>query len=304
MSIECRPRCLARHAAVDCLTMNASRIKARESRSWSDRYEGTVGWVSHCSRLIMLCAIALTIALGCSQKKQRYKPAVLATESDVAGYVQRALEHKDADVRRGAIRHIAKTRHADLPIVVDGLTAAARNDPSESVRCAAIRALGKLEDQRAVETTLVLLSDPAEHPTVRPAGADLRWEAIQVLHEFVKGGIPDRHERNGAQRIAIRLLLTDPSRDVRIEAARLLGLFPTTDAARALIEGLRQRDFGIVYESERSLMRLTGRTRDHDPTRWESWLNSTPEPFADGGALDDVLDPPPRRRWWPWKKPS
>jgi hypothetical protein len=240
-----------------------------------------------------LCALVLIVAAGCKGPKQRYKPAVLATQSDVARYTRQALEHEDADVRRSSIQQIGKTRHADSPIVVDALAVIARTDTSESVRCVAVRALGKLEDKKAVDTILLLLEDPAEHPTVRPASPDLRWEAIQVLYKFANSEQLDEHASSTAHRIAIRSLGTDPARDVRLEAARLLGLFPDSDSVRALIKALWQRDFGVVYESERSLMRLTGKTHDHDPGRWESWLNSTSDPFAERGALDDVLDRSP-----------
>ncbi|MHC4065717.1 MAG: hypothetical protein ACYSUI_14635 [Planctomycetota bacterium] len=64
-----------------------------------------------------------------------------------------------------------------------------------------------------------------------------------------------------------------------------------------LIDALEQRDFGVVYESERSLMRLTGRTFEYDAPGWREWLAQTEDPFADAGRLDEVLSPPPKG-WW------
>jgi hypothetical protein len=260
-------------------------------------------WPGRWGRPLLLALIALLIATGCSSHKKRYhKPGLLVTEADARRYIRKALEDPDADVRRAAIQQLAKTRHANLPVVVDGLAVAARTDPSESVRCAAVRALAELKNDEAVETVLVLLDDSAGNPTVRPAGAELRWEAMQALHAYAKDANLDPHSRDKTRIIAVTALASDPARDVRLEAAKLLGNFATPDTLRALIDGLRQRDFGVVYESERSLMRLTGKTFDRDAARWETWLNTTTRPFADRGSLDDTLEPPTAKGWWPWKK--
>ena len=252
---------------------------------------------------IALLATGLLPA-GCNRPKQRYKPAALATQSDVSRYVLLALEHDDADVRRSAIQQIARTRHAGLPVALDAFALAARTDPSESVRCAAIRALGEHQGDKTVNTMIVLLTTTEEPSGVRPAGAGVRWEASRVLCNAVRSDAIGESSRRVVRAVAVDRLERDASRDVRLTAAKLLGYDPDLVCVRALIGSLRQRDFGVVYEAERSLMRLTGKSHEHDAARWSRWLDATADPFAQRGALDAKLDSDSRRGLWPFRKRS
>jgi len=215
---------------------------------------------------------------ACHKPKVRFKPTVLATERDVAGYVNLALEHEDADVRRVSINRIVQTRYRSQPAVVDALDLIARTDASDAVRCAAIRALGESGDPKAVGTMLAIL-DNASDATTRNAGGDVRWEAVEVLGRRTESGQAAQEQRAAVRRTALRLLAGDPSRDVRLSAARLLGHDSSMEAVHGLIDALRQRDFGVAYEAEQSLTRLTGQTFDYDSTRWQEWLATANDPF-------------------------
>jgi HEAT repeat protein len=215
---------------------------------------------------------------GCHKPKVQFKPAVLATERDVVGYVNLALEHEDADVRRVSINRIAQTRYRSKPAVVDALDLIARTDGSDAVRCAAIRALGESGDAKATGTMLAILDEKSD-ATTRNAGDDVRWEAVEVLGRRAESGEAAQEQRAAVRRTALRLLAGDPSRDVRLSAARLLGSDSSMEAVHGLIDALRQRDFGVAYEAEQSLTRLTGQTFDHDSTRWAEWLASANDPF-------------------------
>jgi hypothetical protein len=81
----------------------------------------------------------------------------------------------------------------------------------------------------------------------------------------------------------------------------VLGYLRDEEALHALIAGLDQGDFGVQYECERSLMRMTGHTHDHDPWEWRQWVALTDDPFADAGRLDHELEKARpnwfRRKW-------
>jgi len=210
---------------------------------------------------------------------------MLVTEDDVARYLSDALEHQDADIRRGSVDRIAETRYRSRPAVVDALDLIARTDASEAVRCAAIRALGESHDGKAVTTMLAVLDEGSGTGPAASASGQVRWEAIEVLRRRAVGGADAEDLGDEVGETALRLLGSDPSRDVRVSAAGLLGYHPTRAAVRGLIDALRQRDFGVAHEAQQALHRLTGRSFDHDVARWENWLASTADPFR--GPSDD-----------------
>ncbi len=257
--------------------------------------------------LILACIDIVVPAAGCSRAKIRHKPGILVTRGDIAWYVRAVLEHGDADVRREAINVLANVRHPDESIV-DTFDLAARADPSDAVRCAAIRALGRHHGANAVATLLAILENSSRATDRRDASDKVRWEAINALLEQAhRADVDDRtpvedrfHATDAVRDTAMRLLASDPSRDVRLVAARLLGDYPSLETLHALIDALGQSDFGVVYEAERALTRLTGKTHGHRPASWKGWLASTSDPFAERGALDGTLDPRSPRRWWPW----
>ena len=53
--------------------------------------------------------------------------------------------------------------------------------------------------------------------------------------------------------------LSAEPRDVRIAAADALKHYRSIDVGRALVDTLDSRDFGVAWQSRRSLIRLTGR---------------------------------------------
>ncbi len=77
-----------------------------------------------------------------------------------------------------------------------------------------------------------------------------------------------------------------------------MGYFPRPDALEALLQALEQRDFGVCHAAEQSLMRLTGRTFNHDPLAWKAFIEEADDPFAQRGALDDELKGNTGGAWW------
>lgn len=256
-----------------------------------------------CVLVALACIVAVHAVSGCSRAKRGHKRGVFKTRRDVALCIREALEHQDADVRRGAINELAELPHPSEP-TLRTFHLVAQTDSSDAVRCAALRGLSRRGGLDSLPTMLRILETTARESGRERAGGKVRWEAVRGLLEQVHRAHVDDATAAAIRETAMRLLASDPSRDVRLQAARLLGSFPAMESLRALIDALRQRDFGIVYEAERALMRLTGQTHEHDPARWQRWLTATvasdANPFAQRGTLDGTLDPPADTGWWPW----
>jgi HEAT repeat protein len=77
-------------------------------------------------------------------------------------------------------------------------------------------------------------------------------------------------------------LLQNPNedRDVRIAAADALKHYRTIDVGRALVDTLDSRDFGVAWQSHRSLVRLTGKDLRYDEGAWLSYLTGPDRPFG------------------------
>jgi HEAT repeat protein len=248
------------------------------------------------SRLFIL-GTALLILPACAGQRIHKHPR-FASEDDAVAYLQEALEADNPDVRREAIVRLARTRYVGHDQAVRGMALVAESDPSSCVRKAAIRGLELSYRPEAFETYLRVLA-PADQrdPKVSPPDGQVRSEAANSMLHLVAGGLEPGEQEPEIRSTAIRLLQTDRNRDVRIEAARLLGFLQSTDSLDALIAGLRQRDFGVAYACERSLMRLTGRSHEYDPEAWSVWREQSSDPFADAGLLDDELEGRDKS-WW------
>jgi len=249
--------------------------------------------------LAISCVVYLAPLAACGKPKTRFKPALLATENDVREYIHTALEHESADVRRAAVNQLAKVWRSPGP-VREALDLSARADSNDAVRCAAIRARARQGDSEAVGTMLAVLDHPAYRSENWSASAKVRWEATAALLDMAAAGGLSTEMNDAVGQTAMRLVSTDKSRDVRLLAARILGYYATNPSLEALIGALRQDDFGVVYESERALTRLTGQTHDHDPAQWRDWLASADDPFANGSVNGEAPDDSPERWWWPW----
>ena len=247
-----------------------------------------------------MVAAALVPSAGCSSKRRHYKHPKFVTQADAVRYMQRALTSELPDERREDVQQIARTRHLKHAVILEGMSTIARTDRSEAVRCAALAALGKADDPSTAPALIAVLGGtPSESSELRSrsAGAPVRAEALRAAAVLVRNEGLAPADRDAFRTIAVQLLGRDPSRDVRQAAAVVLAYCPHREVLDPLIDHLEERDFGVVYESERSLMRLTGHSFEHDPFAWRQWLAETDEPFADAGRLDDVLDAPPKG-WW------
>ena len=166
------------------------------------------------------------------------------------------------------------------------------------VRYAAVRALAKAGVPGAIEPLLEIVSAPDDGGELtRPRSGEVRRAALDGLNPLVANGDLSDEQREACHAAAIHLLGHHRSRDVRISAAGILRHFPEETTLTALINALEQRDFGVVYQSERSLMHLTGRSFDHAADAWRQWRATADDPFEGAGELDYLLHPE-EENWW------
>lgn len=250
----------------------------------------------------LMAALIVSFGLGCAHPpKKRFKPAWLASQRDVAAYLDLALTNPDADIRRAAVVQVGKTRHDGMPAAMDALDLIARSDRNAAVRCAAIRVLARHPGPTAATTMLTLLTPEARKSSTLPAGAGVRGAAMSALCRFSSESLFEGEAEAAVREAGIQHLLHDESRDVRIDAAALLAHYPHLDTARALINALGQSDFAVVFEAERSLRYLTGQAFGYDAGRWRAWLETTPSPFEQGRAMQ-ARQNPPTRPWWRFER--
>lgn len=242
---------------------------------------------------------------ACNQPKRSYKPALLVSPADIERYAYEARHHPDADVRRLNLVRLAETGRGDDPTVEEAVREAALRETSEPARAAAIRALAELGGEGAARTLVAVLaaSPVAGAPEidmrrgdVLPPAEQVRWEAVKAMGSPTVAAHEVQELHESACQVVAFLLNNDPARDVRVEAARLLGHYASSQSLESLIAALRQRDFGVVYEAERSLTRLTGERFGHDHTAWQTWLATVPDPFA--GRTFEPTEGDDQRPWY------
>jgi HEAT repeat protein len=210
-----------------------------------------------------------------------------------------AVSSGDPDVRRDAVGRVSKSKKYDEEWAIKGFVAIALLESDEQTRCVAIRALGRSQDRRAVETMLKILNYtdvPSEE--VWPPTPLVRWDATAVLAELCAEGVVPEDLRDDAFTTFVDRLRLDTDRHARIAAARGLGFCPRPQAVKALIEGLRDRDFAVVHQCEDSLVRLTGHTHGGDTMAWEQWMEANQDDlFAQAGQVPASRRPPYNNKW-------
>lgn len=213
------------------------------------------------------------------------------------GDIETATNDPSPDKRREAVTRLGNSRRASNEEVATVLAEIAMGDSSQSVRTVAFGALAKSCHSSGHDAAIETLNAEGKTEANASAAPAVLTAALDLLTTCAANNQLDQRRANIAAQHAIALLNSHRSRNVRQAGARFLGYVPTRQALDALIESLGQRDFGVCYEAERSLMRLTGEFHDHNTEAWRTFVDSTPDPFANRGALDDKLenDDP---NWW------
>lgn len=231
--------------------------------------------------------------LGCSEADKR-KWQYYTPEQNFST----ALDSTDGNLRREAVTRIGQSTYFTSADAFHVLDAAARTDPVAQVRCVAIRILGRYEDDRPTKTLLTILTASGPGGEALEPTDDVRWDAAEALVSMQAKGLLNEQDQSAACQLFIQFLRSDRSRNVRVTAARALGEFKDRQVFPPLIEALRNKDFMIADNAERSLMALTGTTHDYDAEAWSQWLGRIDDPFSDAGKPVAATRPAAAPTWW------
>jgi len=244
----------------------------------------------------IVLALSALMVIGCSDHQKRKWRHQSAEQN-----FQTALEALNADERRDAVARIGESRYADQEDAFHVLDTVARTDPVIQIRCIAIRSLARYDDTRPVGTLLSILQANESSDQALPPNNDLRWETVSALAELAGKQVLDEMQQGLVCPVLTRLLETDSSRNVRIVAAKALAEFKDRQVLLPLIRSLRNEDFGIADQAERSLIALTGVTHYYDADAWEAWVAKSEDPFANAGQIP-TTSRPTGPTWWDKQK--
>lgn len=177
----------------------------------------------------------------------------------------RLLQSPNPDARRNAVYRLSSgwtfarqdpyTQRYAFMAIGNPASTQVKPDPSPNVRAAALRALNLSRDGSRTPVYIASLEDNSPR---------VRLEAAKAL-----ANIPDA----GAIKPLIKLLKDrNEDQDVRIAAADALRCYRDSMVARALIEALGYRNFGIVHEAHQSLRFIAGEDLGYDANAWLEWV--------------------------------
>lgn len=168
-----------------------------------------------------------------------------------------------ADARRRGINDLVRWDFAQGGPYVKRYRQIAAGDPEPLVRATAIRALNRARDPEA---------RPIFIDALRDASPEVRLEAAKALNN-----LPDP---NAAEPLTRVVANPEEDRDVRIAAADALRHYKSIEVARALIPRLAEHDFGLAWQSRRSLRTMTGRDLRYDEAAWLEYITGPEKPFG------------------------
>lgn len=185
-------------------------------------------------------------------------------EGDRPNRAARMMENPaSADARRRGINDLVRWDFAQEGPYVRRYRQIAAGDPDPLVRATAIRALNRARDAEARALFITALAD---------ASAEVRLEAAKALDN-----LPDPNAAGPLVRIVSN---PDEDRDVRLAAAEALRHYRSIEVARALIPRLGEVDFGVAWQSRRSLRQITGRDLRYNESAWLEYITGPDKPFG------------------------
>jgi len=170
-----------------------------------------------------------------------------------------------ADERRKAINKLVEHEYGRRDPYTKRYLELAASDPDFLVRATAIRALNIARHRPATPVFIEALKDKDAHAMVR-------LEAAKALVN-----IPDP---DAARWLMAAVENSGEDRDVRIAAAAALKHYKQIDVARALAGTLRGNDFGLAWQSRKSLENLTGQDLRYDQSAWFAYISGPTKPFG------------------------
>jgi HEAT repeat protein len=196
--------------------------------------------------------VAATTAGGCSAWR-RPSPAKSA----------RRMESPAPDLRVRGINGLADRDFGRRPPYTNRYQQIATTDRDYLVRATAIRALNRARLNQATPIFIAALSD----------------ESVKIRLEGAKALVNVPDERAIAPLLAI-VNKSDEDKDVRIAAADALRHYKRLDVGRALAATLGEREFGVAWQSLRTLKRLTGADYAYSEPAWLEFFVGPQKPFG------------------------
>lgn len=256
--------------------------------------------------LILAAAVAVVCHLGCARtwdvvSSQRFREnpfgTMFASEDPIT-----VLRNKvDGNLRADAMRRLTEPAkagqgQAEQDEALQILWTAASTDPSPIVRVAAIDALGRFDDPRAVRMLVDAYqkadgvpSDPSRvvNPDVTSAAAfdpitllgptGFEPSFVATLRSRTVTALAGKQDAEAVTFLA-KVATTDPvgedrqlDRDVRAAAVRGLGQMRSKEAVVALANVLKleaTRDVVLAQNAHQGLKDLTGKNLPADPEQW------------------------------------
>jgi len=234
-------------------------------------------------RKMFFSLLIFGLVAGCDEKREFNLHKRTPQESSLV-----ALKSSNADDRYRGLVELEKSKAFHDEWAVKVMIVIARTDPSSSVRALAVHNLGRVNDTRVWSTLFDAMDDSDDR---------VRFEAAWALAQTSFTDPRSEADKTIAQKaptMLIRALASDPCLDVRINAARALGQFKNHQVLLALIAALKDNDFAVRFEAERSLIRLTGKTFQGNSGKWLAWIDQVKDPFADAGKTPCELVVPKR----------
>ncbi|QOV88479.1 HEAT repeat domain-containing protein [Humisphaera borealis] len=151
------------------------------------------------------------------------------------------------------------TRYAQIAVEQD----ATGKKSDYLLRASAIRGLNRSREPGHTPLFIKALSDENDW---------VRLEAVKALNR-----LPDE---SAIPALLAVLTKPDENKDIRIAAAEALQHYKKLDVARVLVGLLGDREFGLAWQSHKSLTRLTGKDLGYDDKAWLSYLTGAEKPLG------------------------
>jgi hypothetical protein len=202
----------------------------------------------------------LLLSAGCHQIRDA---TGFITGNNALKNVRKMEDAQFADERREGVYWLSDHDYGRREPYTRRYRQIATNDPDYTVRTAAIRSLNRSRDKQATPIFIKALADT--EPMVRT-------EAAKAL-----ANIPDQNAVDPLKKLVAD---TNQQKDVRIAAAAALRHYHSLDVARTLVDLLDERDFGVAWQSRRSLRFMTGADMRYDEGKWLQYLTGPAKPFG------------------------
>jgi hypothetical protein len=167
------------------------------------------------------------------------------------------------DRRRKAIVYLAKREWGREPPYTTYYVEMSKTDAEPLVRSMALRALNRARADKQTAQYIKSLEDTSER---------VRLEAAKAL-----ANMPDE---KAMEPLINHLKAPQEDVDVRIACADALRQYKNLQSAQALIGMLRERNFGIAWQSRWTLKLMTGQDYGYEPAAWLQYLGSKEKPFG------------------------